>query len=574
MRKLLLAWSLFIYGLLFSCTSKDASEIFDRVEKYMETYPDSALLLLNQISQPEKLQGRECADYALLLTQARDKNYLDSLQSDSLIKLAVDYYQDSDDKVRGGKALFYYGKVTALQGDYEKAMQAYLDAQERLEGAKKYKLQAWIQEYVGRINDDQERYDMALDNYQKSIFYNKKADNTLGIIYAYRNIAWIYAVRQNMDSVNRYVEAGFSLLNGDSTSSVFPSLMHIKGVAESSSGNYLNAVSYFLVAIRCEKVVDSIPYYYMSLGDAYMKLSLFDKAEECFKYILSSNDIFVLSGAYNYFYLLEKKKVEYGKSLYYKEMSDSLLQIAQNEAIRNKVLRVQKKNEIEKQQKEKDILQQDNLIQLLGGIVLLIFLFLLGLFFCKKMVKRNERDYRESLQEFAKRSREIISANEQLISQYICQVEELKQKEVSVVEASKEQIVKLEQEIRILMEKNRGNLENSYADGLNVLRQLKEGVLIVENMTAIERREFLGYVDFLFDNFVTRLCTEYRLKESNLLLAAFIKLGFSSEELVILFDSELEAVRKRKQRLKNKLGLDNKVNLDVFLAYYPCKMSC
>lgn len=80
-------------------------------------------------------------------------------------------------------------------------------------------------------------------------------------------------------------------------------------------------------------------------------------------------------------------------------------------------------------------------------------------------MKRNERDYRESLQEFAKRSREIISANEQLISQYICQVEELKQKEVSVVEASKEQIVKLEQEIRILMEKNRGNLENSYADG-------------------------------------------------------------------------------------------------------------
>ena len=57
----------------------------------METCPDSALLLLNQIPQSEKLQGKECADYALLLTQARDKNCLDSLQSDSLIKLAVDY---------------------------------------------------------------------------------------------------------------------------------------------------------------------------------------------------------------------------------------------------------------------------------------------------------------------------------------------------------------------------------------------------------------------------------------------------------------------------------------------------
>ena len=573
MRKLLLAWSLFIYGLLFSCTSKDASEIFDRVENYMETCPDSALLLLNQIPQSETLQGKECADYALLLTQARDKNYLDSLQSDSLIKLAVDYYQDSDDKVRGGKALFYYGKVIALQGDNEKAMQAYLDAQERLEGTKEYKLQAWIQEYVGRINDDQERYDMALDNYQKSIFYNRKAGNTLGIVYAYRNIAWIYEVRQNLDSVNWYVEAGFSLLNGDSTSSVFPSLMHIKGVAESSRGNYLNAVNYFLAAVKCERVTDSLPYYYMSLGDAYMKLGLFDKAEECFKNILSSKDIFALSGAYNYFYLLEKEKMESGKSLYYKEISDSLLQIAKNETKRNKVLNVQIKNKIEKLQKEKDVLRQDNLIQLLGGI-LLILLFLLILFSYKKKVKCNEQDYRESLQKYMKQNKDVIAVNEQLINQYISQIEELKRKEELIVGASKEQIAKLELEIQILMEKNRVILEDSCADGLNILKQLKERLLIVENMTTIEKQQFLGYIDLLFDNFVTRLCTKYGLKESNLLLAAFIKLGFSSEELVILFDSELEAIRKRKQRLKNKLGLDNKVNLDVFLAYYPRKMSC
>ncbi len=573
MRKLLLAWSLFIYGLLFSCTSKDVSEIFDRVENYMETCPDSALLLLNQIPQSEKLQGKECADYALLLTQARDKNYLDSLQSDSLIKLAVDYYQDSDDKVRGGKALFYYGKVIALQGDNEKAMQAYLDAQERLEGTKEYKLQAWIQEYVGRINDDQERYDMALDNYQKSIFYNRKAGNTLGIVYAYRNIAWIYEVRQNLDSVNWYVEAGFSLLNGDSTSSVFPSLMHIKGVAESSRGNYLNAVNYFLAAVKCERVTDSLPYYYMSLGDAYMKLGLFDKAEECFKNILSSKDIFALSGAYNYFYLLEKEKMESGKSLYYKEISDSLLQIAKNETKRNKVLNVQIKNKIEKLQKEKDVLRQDNLIQLLGGI-LLILLFLLILFSYKKKVKCNEQDYRESLQKYMKQNKDVIAVNEQLINQYISQIEELKRKEELIVGASKEQIAKLELEIQILMEKNRVILEDSCADGLNILKQLKERLLIVENMTTIEKQQFLGYIDLLFDNFVTRLCTKYGLKESNLLLAAFIKLGFSSEELVILFDSELEAIRKRKQRLKNKLGLDNKVNLDVFLAYYPRKMSC
>ena len=49
----------------------------------MEAYPDSALYLLQQIPHPDKLHGRQQADYAFLLTQARDKNYLDSLQSDS-----------------------------------------------------------------------------------------------------------------------------------------------------------------------------------------------------------------------------------------------------------------------------------------------------------------------------------------------------------------------------------------------------------------------------------------------------------------------------------------------------------
>ncbi|MCD8091788.1 MAG: hypothetical protein LUF01_02725 [Bacteroides sp.] len=69
----------------------------------MEIYPDSALYLLNQLSHPETLGGQQRADYALLLTQARDKNYLDSLQSDSLIGFAVNYYRNSGDRVRRGK---------------------------------------------------------------------------------------------------------------------------------------------------------------------------------------------------------------------------------------------------------------------------------------------------------------------------------------------------------------------------------------------------------------------------------------------------------------------------------------
>ena len=117
----------------------------------------------------------------MLLTQARDKNYLDSLQSDSLIKIAVDYYKD--DGVKAGKALFYYGKVAALQDNDTLAIQAYLSALAKLEKTEEYKMMALVHQYVGRLNDDSEMYDMALDNYRKSIFYNKKVGDTLKMVY-------------------------------------------------------------------------------------------------------------------------------------------------------------------------------------------------------------------------------------------------------------------------------------------------------------------------------------------------------------------------------------------------------
>ena len=42
----------------------------------MDEYPDSALLLLQDIAFPQILRGKERADYALLYTQACDKNYI------------------------------------------------------------------------------------------------------------------------------------------------------------------------------------------------------------------------------------------------------------------------------------------------------------------------------------------------------------------------------------------------------------------------------------------------------------------------------------------------------------------
>ena len=103
---------LMILVLFISCVQeKEDNNVLRRVEACMELFPDSALSLLSQIECPECMRGQQRADYALLLTQALDKNYLDNLQSDSLIMIAVEYYKQEGDKLKVGKAYFYYGKV-------------------------------------------------------------------------------------------------------------------------------------------------------------------------------------------------------------------------------------------------------------------------------------------------------------------------------------------------------------------------------------------------------------------------------------------------------------------------------
>lgn len=85
---------------LVSCTDGRSEgqvvRLLRQAEMCMEECPDSALVYLHQISDPEKLTGENQADYCLLLTQAMDKNDL-PLSSDSLIQIAVGYYSNKGD---------------------------------------------------------------------------------------------------------------------------------------------------------------------------------------------------------------------------------------------------------------------------------------------------------------------------------------------------------------------------------------------------------------------------------------------------------------------------------------------
>lgn len=251
-----------------------------------------------------------------------------------------------------------------------------------------------------------------------------------------------------------------------------------------------------------------------------------------------------------------------------------MLQVVQDERLQSGIRKLQQEYEVEKLRLEKEVLRKGKQMQLLGGIVLLVFLASAGAFFVYKILVRRKYLYEKRLYEAMRLHKEVVSANEKTIEEYQSQIENLKQTGTLAEDTFKEQIGKLEQEIQILVNENQEARENSYVGGRTVLKQLRGHLLVVENMTLEEKQQLFAYMDLLFDNFATHLRNEYKLKDGYLLLATFMKLGFSFEELMTVFDCGPEAVRKRKQRLKEKLELDSAINLYVFLTFYPRKMSC
>lgn len=558
-----------LLGLLSACTGRDASDAFAEIEACMDAHPDSALLLLDRIAHPERLRGKRRADYALLLTQARDKNYLDSLQSDSLIQLAVDYYRDGTDRAKAGKAFFYYGKVQALQRNDSAAMQGYLEALRALEGTKEYRMQGLAYEYIGMLNDKRKLYDMSLDNYRQALSCVGKCNDTLMMVYVCRDIAWTHESKHEPDSVRHYLQTGLHLLGGDTLAAVYPSLQQLLGKQKVAKGCYAEAVDCFRSAIRYERVLSSAYHYYMSLGDVYLRMGRMAPAEECFRKVLEADNPYTRAGGYHYFHLLEKRRGNSGKALRYKELSDSLLEVSRSVAVQNKLLTMQQEDEREGLRLASEAVRQRKEWQLSG--VFLFSLLLLGGgvwgYFRIKKAHRLQRD--SDRRRHADELGQIAWSYEQAIARYRQRIEALERREAQDSEDTRQQIESFRQQIQILEEENRKIKAGECTDALSVLVHLRQHRLLAQNMTAEEKRLIFDYMDASFGGFITRLREKYSLKENSLLFVSLVKLNFANDDLSFVFECEVGTVRKRKHRLREKFGVTGERSLEHFLFYYP-----
>ena len=169
-----------------------------QAEAVLNEYPDSALNLLKDIAQPELKTQAHHARYALLYSQALDKNYID-LTNDSLISIAVDYYKDRDD-VRAKFFSFYYlGRIYTNANNPTQATLAYMEAEQLVDELGDDYAAGLLYKQIGLIYNSYYDFPKGLQAHQQAIEHFTKANKPIHRIQAMLTLSNIH---RNMHNEN------------------------------------------------------------------------------------------------------------------------------------------------------------------------------------------------------------------------------------------------------------------------------------------------------------------------------------------------------------------------------------
>ena len=213
--------SVFIACVLFSCSGVQAGmSQLDQAEALMRAHPDSSLIILQQIDASTLATKALQARYALLYTQALDKNYL-PIQGDSLINIAVHYYEY--EKYNASKlawAYLYLGSAYAQMDSVNLAITTYNKALDLLEKYPDEELLSVVSSEKGALYQEQRHFNEALELFKASLAASMRSGNIKHENYALGRVGdAFYYSGLSLDSAKFYYEEArtMALLRKDST---------------------------------------------------------------------------------------------------------------------------------------------------------------------------------------------------------------------------------------------------------------------------------------------------------------------------------------------------------------------
>lgn len=366
-----------------------------QAETVMNEHPDSALNLLKGIAQPELQTQAHHARYALLYSQALDKNYID-LTSDSLINLAVDYYKDRDDVRAKFFSYYYLGRIYTNANNLTQATLAYMEAEQLVDELGDDYAAGLLYTQMGNIYRNYYDYPKALQSYRLSTEYFHKADKPLHKLYGMLRQSSIYkSMNKETDSFHILYNTLIEAKETNQTSIIHSCLGDLIMLCLNMDKQE-EAVSFYNELINHYSIERMTSSFYASLGLLMAKEKNVEKSQLYIKKAWERAR--TQSDSVHLYYIssqVEQLSSSYQKAFSDLEQSITLQNRSVREALQQPVLTAQKNFLNQELQYKEYRLRMEKYIRLLGFTILLLVTIIIIAFFRKRFQKSLKEKLKE-----------------------------------------------------------------------------------------------------------------------------------------------------------------------------------
>ena len=518
--------SIFMSVSLSSCSSPSVKNpLLLCADSLMETCPDSALSILESITCPQKMPRADRALYALLLTQARHKNYI-ALEDDSLIKTAVDYYGDKKKSLRAAKAHYYWGATYREMGYTSFAVEEYLTAIRLMPVRDEFL--AMIYDNLAECYEKDELFDIAIGAYRQAYQILRGGSQQ---IYPLRGIARMCLLQNKKDSALVYYQQALDCALVEQDSSLIGALYHDLAMAYSEKKDYIQADKYVSKAIMIQGQ-DAVNVC-LSKAQIMLNLNKLDSASYFYSKNVDQLDIYGKAVYYDGMYQIAKKRGEWKTATEnidaYKILYDSIQFITDNEELN----RLMDKHQLEEHKR----LLSEHTKMLIFSLITAFFLLMIICVFCFMW---NDR----------KRKKRFIALQRELTQK---RVDTMLLKEEEASESNKEDLDKkrselTEQQIQLCISVLK---TTDCYDQLEALEKATPKQLLA--MRSL-RRDIRSTISSAFVDVMMNLKERYpALTGDDLFYCVLSLLCCSKTVMMELMDATSDALKTRKNRIKNKM---------------------
>ena len=565
MRHLLILISLLSTLSFIGCRDEsDAIYLIDRAESLLKSDPDSSHILLDSIAVPDNLSDKLLARWCMLSGKVADTLYTDLPYVQQLLR-AQAYYKSHGTEQEQAKIGLYLGRSYVEDKENEKAMKVYLQALDIALRSEDYNQAGYICSYMGDLYDFEGNYLLGKDKYKEAESYFRKAGNMRSSAFALRDVGRMYAFSDSLDIALIFLLKADTIIVEVGDSSDIGTIYNGIGNIYNMLGNKELAKLYLWKNVNMSDFDDAPSY--RTLAGIYIEEGDFKNARICLEKasVPSFNDMTRFSVLYGYS-LLEKAEGNWEKAWFYLDeynsASDSILTIRNRENI----IKIEKEYEHLKISLENMRLKSDKQKYFIYWVISVSILLILLWVFQIRIDRKNKRLLKQEI-DLSNKSNELFRLRDNLrnkqdrlealsiqLSEKNEKLNELDSREK--LEKEYEQIKKEEETLVLRIAERRKDLFLSSAIAKKVIK-LSQKVVPGATKSPLSEKDWqniITQVNEVYPFLADRLAA-FNLSAAELRYCYLSLLGLDSIGESILLHIQPDSVNKRRQRVRQRLGI-------------------